>query len=75
MLPNELSLNADSDRTSSPPLELCTSTLYLAVTQPAGVLSKPFVTVAVLGASVDVTVTELDWVFWAVKVELELIDE
>ena len=73
MLPNELSLNADSDRTSSFPLELCTSTVYLTVAQPAAIVSTPLVVVAVLGASEDVTVTELDWVL--VNVELLLRDE
>jgi hypothetical protein len=73
MLPYALSLNADSDRASSAPLVFFTSTLYLTVAQPAWVLSKPLVTVAVLAASVDVTVTVLDWVL--VKTELVLIDE
>jgi len=73
MLPYELSLNADSERTSSTPLELCTSTAYLTVAQPAARLSTLLVVVAVLGASEDVTVTLLDWVL--VKVELLLRDE
>jgi hypothetical protein len=37
-----------------------TSTLYLTVAQAASVPTTPLVVVAVLGASVDVTVTELD---------------
>jgi len=49
-----------------------TSTLYLAVTQPAGVLTKPLVTVAELGASVDVTVTLLDETCVPLKVEVVL---
>ena len=44
--------------------------MYLTVAQPAWLLSKPLVTVAVLGASEDVTVTLLDTLF--VKVELAL---
>ena len=68
MLPYALSSNADSDRFSSAPLELCTPTLYLTVAQPAVVLSKPLVTVAVLGASVDVTVTVLDCTLLKVEV-------
>jgi hypothetical protein len=47
--------------------------VYLTVAQAAIVLSTPLVTVAVLGASVDVTVTLLDWVL--VKTELALTDE
>ena len=50
-----------------------TSTVYLTVAHPAWVLSKPLVTVAVLGASEDVTVTLLDG--RVVKVELALIAE
>jgi len=73
MLPYALSLNAVSDRVSSAPLVFLTSTVYLTVAQPAWVLSKPLVTVAVLGASVELTVTLLDWVL--VKTELALIDE
>ena len=73
MLPYGLSLSADSDRASSAPLELCTPTVYLTVAQPAWVLSKPLVTVAELGASVDVTVTVLDCVL--VKTEPVLRDE
>src|SRR5437773_4627400 len=63
------SVSADSDKVSSAPLELCTSTLYLTVAQPASVPARPGVTVAVLGASEDVTVTLLDCAlvnFWVV---------
>ena len=72
MLPYLSSLSADSNRFSSDPLQLCTPTVYLTVAQPAWVLSKPLVTVAVLGASEDVTVTLLDPL---VKVKLERTDE
>ena len=68
-----MSDSEDSVKTSSAPLELCTSTLYLTVAQPASVPTKALVTFAELGASVDVTVTLLDWVLR--KVELALIDE
>jgi len=60
MSPKELSLSADRERTSSAPLVLLTSALYLTVAQAAVVLTTPLVTIAVLGASVDVTVTLLD---------------
>jgi hypothetical protein len=58
---------------SSNPLVFATSTLYLTVAQAAVVPTTPFVTVAVLGASEDVTVTLLDEV--GPKVEVVLIDE
>ncbi len=73
MLPYVLSLNADSDRASSAPLVFLTSTVYLTVAQPAVVLSKPLVTVAELGASVDVTVTLLDETTPPLKVELQAV--
>jgi hypothetical protein len=58
--PNALSLSAESVRTSSAELVFFTATLYLTVAQAASVATKPFVVVAVLGASDDVTVTLLE---------------
>src|SRR6266567_9124180 len=60
MSPNALSLSAESVRLSSAPLLLATSTLYLKVTQAWRLATVPFVTVATLGDSSDVTVTLLD---------------
>src|SRR5258708_10648948 len=60
MFPYALSTSFDSDRVSSAPLLLCTSTLYLTVAQALVVVTNPLVIVAVLGASSDVTVTLLD---------------
>ena len=58
--PKAVSVSDDSVRTSSAVLELCTSTLYLTVAQPASVPTKPLVTFAVLGASSESTSTLLD---------------
>jgi hypothetical protein len=58
--PYAVSLSADKLRTSSALLVFFTSTLYLTVAHPASVPTTPFVVVAVLGASVEVTVTELE---------------
>ena len=72
MSPKAVSFSADNERTSSPPLVLATSTLYLTVAQAAVVPTTPLVTVAVLGASEDLTVTLLDVV---ANVKLVLMDE
>jgi hypothetical protein len=72
MFPKALSFSAERLRTSSAVLVFLTSTLYLTVAQAAVVLTTPLVTVAVLGASVDVTVTLLDI---CENLELELTDE
>jgi len=72
MSPKAVSFSADNERTSSAPLVLATSTLYLTVAQAAWVLTTPLVVFAVLGASEDVTVTLLDVV---ANVKLVLMDE
>jgi len=61
MSPNPSSRSADSVRVSSAPLVFFTSTPYLTVAQILVVLTEVFVVVAVLGASVDVTVTGLEF--------------
>jgi len=58
--PKTLSESPVSYRFSSAPLVFFTSTLYLTVAQAAVVPSTPLVTVAVLGASLEVTVTLFD---------------
>jgi hypothetical protein len=58
---------------SSNPLVFAASTLYLTVAQAASVATTALVTLAVLGASEEVTVTLLDED--GPKVELVLSDE